>query len=276
MRRFLKVCVVSGIILILLGTGITSAAAVLGARSDWLFEDHFDDIILSDDRLISQDFGLHSANGQEKGGKTFSGVTKLDIELQVGLVSLVPSTEDVVRVTIEGDYNNFQCEMDGTELNIEADGTMGRDFHNGNSMEVTVYIPEEGQFEQISLETSAGNIIAGSIDADRLDIDVKAGSVTAEKVNVNKCKIDVKAGEAVIWADAISILEAECKTGSIEINAPGLQSEYNYYIESSMGDIAIGDDNYAGLHSKKQIDNQATKTMDLECKAGDISIAFVK
>ena len=70
-------------------------------------------------------------------------------------------------------------------------------------------------------------------------------------------------------------LEADCGIGNIDLDINGKESDYDYEISCSAGEIDIGDSSYSGIGHEKKISNPgASGKMDLDCGVGNITVDF--
>lgn len=238
-----------------------------------------------------------SGDGQE------NKVDKLDVRVFYGTVNIIENTdnEETIQVAVEYRKENHRRKVeaykDGTTLRIEETGSK-RSWKN-DSTRITIQIPKELQnniLEEISLKQDAGDInIDTPLAAKNLVIEVDAGECQAdEKLTAKKaCSVDVGAGEidlreveaskltltanigeidiSGITADDIVV---DCGIGTIDATVCGREQDYNYDISCSMGEISIGEDEYAVLSARKKIDNSADKKMMIDCNVGEVDISF--
>lgn len=231
-------------------------------------------------------------------------IDKLDLEVYYGTVKIVENTESAEEIQVTVEYRkkshrrNVEAYKDGTTLRIEETGS--KHSWSNDSTRITICIPEDmqknGIMERVSLKQDAGDIfIETPLTAKNIDIIVNAGECQAlSKIySLEECKADVGAGEidlreveaskvslhanvgeidiAKITADDIDI---DCGIGTIDATMSGREQDYDYEIDCSVGEVTIGDNDYAGLGSKKKIDNSADKKMVIDCNVGEVDVSF--
>lgn len=230
-------------------------------------------------------------------------VDKLDLEVYYGTVNIVENIEntETIQVTVEYRKKNHRRKVeaykDGTTLRIEETGS--KRSRNNDSTRITIQIPKELQdnaLKEIVLEQDAGDInLNTSLVAGHIVIDVNAGECQADRkvTALEKCSVDVGAGEInlkEIEAPKVSLnanvgeidiakitaedLTVDCGIGTIDAAMSGREQDYDYEIDCSVGEVTIGDYDYAGLGSKKKIDNSADKKMVIDCNVGEVDISF--
>ena len=62
--------------------------------------------------------------------------------------------------------------------------------------------------------------------------------------------------------------------GDVKLTLAGPQTDFHYDLSSGMGVLNVGDDSYNGLAQEKQINNNASKNMELECAMGSVVVEF--
>ncbi len=94
-------------------------------------------------------------------------------------------------------------------------------------------------------------------------------------MEVRELDLEVGAGTAVV--DGIQLKKADIEVGAGEVNMTliGTKTDYSYDIECGIGQILIGDSVYSGVANEQKIHNPGAQgTMDIECGAGSVTVAF--
>lgn len=240
---------------------------------------------------------------QWSGDNEENKVDKLDLEVYYGTVNIVENTEDTENIQVSVEYRKknhrriVEAYKDGATLRVKETGS--KRSRNNDSTRITIRIPKELQdnaLKEIILEQDAGDInLDTSLVAEHIVIDVNAGECqgNGEVTALEKCSVDVGAGEidlrrvetpkltlnanvgeidvAALTADDIVV---DCGIGAIDATVCGREQDYNYDISCSVGEITIGEDTYAGLGSRKKINNSADKKMVIDCNVGEVDISF--
>lgn len=179
--------------------------------------------------------------------------------------------------------------------------------------DVTITIPANTTFSDVSLDLAAGEIKIEKLCADNINIQTSAGSTKADYITASKVDLDVSAGDINIGQFAISNsadiecnagdiklgnqntvaqnwcndLEADCSAGSLDIYGKLTGSSS---IDVNMGDIELGllgsKSNYdfksaSATLGKIKYKNEGTATdtsvfgeLELDCTMGDIKVSF--
>ncbi len=160
---------------------------------------------------------------------------------------------------------------------------------------ITLYIPEAYFFDRAEIEMGAGTLTLGELNAEELSLDVGAGQITVDRVEASEADISVGAGQIQIHDMEVRELSAEigmgefiargdvgysadleCSMGNIELMLEGSQSDFNYQIDSAMGNMVLGEQSFGGLASERRIDNGAGKNIEVDCSMGNITIYFTE
>jgi hypothetical protein len=62
--------------------------------------------------------------------------------------------------------------------------------------------------------------------------------------------------------------------GNITMQLEGEEEDFDYELDCVTGNLRIGDTEYSGLASSREVDNNAIKKMDLQCAMGNIEVEF--
>ena len=198
-----------------------------------------------------------------------------------------------LEISLSGDELKFQS-YDGDKLRIEVSGSKKDKVRIGTDddslileslgriqdREITVSYPKGLRFKETSIDVAAGTVtMCDEFRTDDLDVSVGAGEFTnAGKISVaNDASITVGTGNVELSELDICNLEADCGIGNVNLGILGKETDYNYAISCSAGNIDVGDSSYSGLGHEKTINNPgASGEMNLDCGVGNISVAFAK
>lgn len=203
-------------------------------------------------RIGSSGFGLSTAEETESSWSVDQNIKKLEIELGAGSLEIYYDDVDEIQVW-QDEVAGFETEMDGDTFKIS--GGTGVVINNGGGS-IVLTIPKDMKFEEVQLEVGAGEAWIDELKADFLDVEVGAGEADFGH-------LDVKT------------LDAEVGVGELTAELVGSEEDYNYNIESGIGEIEIGDNSYGGFARSQNIANPgADRVIDMECGIGSVSISF--
>lgn len=274
MKRFVKVCVILGIIFFIMGCGITISAVAMGA--DW--SGIYRGIGFAHSYMDEEDWEYDTAVDENSEWKTYRDVSKIDLEMKVGYVSVESGGEEgTITVIYEDDSDCYKSYMKDSTLKIECEGPEAIKRRNPvdySNRKIKILIPEGYRLEEFDMELDAGGGDIRSLSVKKMNLEVNAGSVEITDVQVSELDIENKAGSVSFSGDSNGDVNIECKTGSVSLDLSGAETEYDYNLEAAMGDITIGDQNYSGLSYHKSRNNGAAYKMNVDCSMGEITVSF--
>ena len=159
--------------------------------------------------------------------------------------------EDIVKFEIEVKYSNLEikkgdfkvesndtnvkCTQKGNELIVKETGNNWLRNKEGNK--VIIYIPENKEFNEIEIDTGAGNIEIEGLNTKDLSFSIGAGKVEINNLKVtNEAEIDGGAGKVDILSGEICNLNLDMGIGEFNICTKLLG---NNDIEQGMGKLTI-------------------------------------
>lgn len=217
-----------------------------------------------------------------------------ELEIDIGGCSFdtLASPDDKIYLEASGMYR-FQGYVEDDTLHVISVGRTPANVEDGM---IHLYLPEGYRFHEVEAELGAGVMYFGDLYADSISLEVGAGEITVESArtldlevnvgagNVNLFRVetdelDVEVGLGAFTADAVTIgreADVECAMGSVEMFLEGREQDFNYQLECAMGSIDLGPWSYTGLGQEKDINNGASRQIDLECSMGYINMQFTE
>lgn len=219
------------------------------------------------------------------------GSSIADLNLKVGGAAFRVKESDDNQYYVEAeDVSKFQAYVEGECLYIK---TLKSSVDGIDDSKVTLYVPAGVQLKSLWAELGAGQIILENINAARQDITVGAGQITIKDMQAQTMTVEVGMGELVATDVTVDTLNAEvgmghmllkgainkeanieCAMGSVEVECQGEKDDFNYEIDGALGEVVIGNRQYAGVTQEQKINNNASKDMKLECAMGSLVIDF--
>ena len=308
MKKFMKFCAITALVLIATGTVIaTIASAIKGPATiaeivysvtdgkvrlglddvkDWGFEvgnavgdalhgglERFGEVPDYDiDEKLNFHSGFEILTGNVKDSFSADKIRSLDVEAGACHLIFKDSYDDDFHIEADN-VGKMQSYIEGGTLNIK---TVRKTTVGKKSCTITLYIPKDFRFKETDVEIGAGLLEFENLSADEISIEVGAGEVSnSGLLQVNELNLEVGMGSVILSAMCESDADIECAMGSIELELSGSETDYNYYIESAMGSVDIGSYSVSGLAGGRKIDNDAGCDINLECSMGSIEIGFM-
>lgn len=247
-------------------------------------------------------FNINDASMFDKSEEVWQGNVKRtkiadmqirDLDLEVGgsCLCIVQSDDNAYYVEYEG-AGKSQAYTNGDELYVKVLNTSTLDYSEKENR-FTVYVPKDAQLEDVIIELGAGEMKLDGLRADEMKIEIGAGQIEADDLAANdmkisigagdlnlqsaklgKAKIEVGAGNCTIQGTVSEELKAECAMGNITLKLEGDEEDFDYELECVSGNLKVDGTEYSGLSNSKEVDNDASKKMDLQCVMGNIEVEF--
>jgi len=155
----------------------------------------------------------------------------LDIELESSNVLIKESTN----FKIESNNKNIIVNKNNSKLIIKEKKSNW--FSNNDMNDLIIYIPTDFTFDNVSLETGAGNVDIKNLSTKTLELNLGAGKVNIDDLTVFKgTEIDGGAGEIIIENSDITNLDLDMGLGKLKLNA---KIQGNSKIDSGIGTVDI-------------------------------------
>ena len=315
MKKFMKSCAITALCLIVIGFVLATVAgtvrgrttiqnvveSVTGGRVHVDLDDLFDEwglnVIDNINYNIEDNIGFNRhysiLNGSIDKYSLGSDINELDIE--VGACSFITktSTDDDFYLEVKS-VGKFQGYVEDGTLYIKSSVT-GKRRGISNAGQIILYIPEGAYFDDADIEVGAGGLEFDGLTADSVDLEVGAGQITLRDIKVNDLDASVGMGQITLKEMAVETLNAEvgmgqlsaeglitgdasieCSMGNVSLKLDGSQQDFNYELSKAMGNVTLGRESSSGFASERHIDNNADKTMDIECAMGNVTIQFTE
>lgn len=220
------------------------------------------------------------------------GVSKL--KLDVGGCTLQVLTAEDDNFSVKANHvDKLQSYVKGNTLYLKSTRSGKVSGQDIKRSEIILYVPDDFSFEEAdvevgaglmnfadlrakktSIDLGAGQVIIGKCTSEDLSVKVGAGDLTIHEMNVKELNCEVGVGNLELTGELKGNAKAKCSMGNVTLNLSNKPSDFNYKLESSMGNIDLGSEKYSGLAAEKKIDNDAPYTVKLECSMGNIDVNF--
>lgn len=225
MKKFIKYCLITALILIVVGFVIGTAGSVAGGGYDvmrmfWngelsfdedFFHRHFGDNDFEREGVMEEPlYDIDDIDIFEGGKEVLSGdisktkladgsIRKLDITLGGGELVFQESGDGAFYLEASK-AEKLQFYVEDDTLKLKAVRTKA----HHNNMKVYLYIPKDIFYEEVEIELGAGVIgLEGLTDVGKLDVDVGAGALTISETACEELDAAVGAGELILQQTVI-------------------------------------------------------------------------
>lgn len=151
-------------------------------------------------------------------------------------------------------------------------------LENRDAGDTVLTLPDGSSYETLSLTVGDGHVyVETPLALQTLVLDEKHGEAKLESVSVSESStVNVNQGSAFLSGDLGPSVSASCQEGHLSLELTFAQGDSNYEIGLSEGNIRLGGESYQGKSTSRTIDNGADRSMELNCRRGDISVEFKK
>lgn len=275
MKKFTKGCLMTALILFLVGVVICGVCGLLGgfrqiremngigsipfgyhknADGDWQLG------FFHNNGTIGKDWEkeryLVISEGQENGvSMNADAFTELDIELADCSLYLEEAKDDQIRIYVEGDDLRYYWLADGSTLCLR---NAGKEKSHMND-EVHVSIPVDHTFRELEIDFGAGLLVAATpLNAQEMDIMVGAGECDITEISADEADIMVGAGQ--LFVNDLDVRTAEIGVGAGEITIEDI-------VVSDKLDLSIG-------MGTATVNGSILGDLSLDCGMGNATMAL--
>ena len=298
MKKFMKVCGITVLIIFLLGLILVTAGRLGGGRntlenqilnnvfgfgsdildwgSDWLWNEEWETYDLNINSVFNTN---HSVIRSGNTSADYSGedIRKLELSLGGCVMSLKESEDGDFHVSAER-VQNFQTYTEGDTLYVNS-VTSGRWSLSSTSTSIVIEIPAGVELQNVQMALGGGKFTAEPILVKELKLELGGGDFTFESLHVEDLDCELGAGRLTI--EELYAENIECDMGAGQIVIENAETTGNLDFEMGMGDLdftgsipgnldaecAMGQMRFNILGSKEEDHNY-----DLECAAGNLRV----
>lgn len=312
MRKFMKGCGITAIVMLVLGLILTGMVTLIKGRTylnDFIYRMSNGRFDLLMDRIENWDDSEYAFEGYDIEDYSIynetHAVNYADYRYEFDPASAGKLDMNLAGCSFEiyssGDGSFYVESLGGIKLQAyQEDGTVyikGTNSHNSlddfEDTQVTLYVPEDMHFEEARVEMGAGNMYVESLNADKLSLNVGAGQIEGNGMAVDTLSAKVGAGSINLYELTARTIEAkvdlghlyvggavsgdvncESSMGSVDLELEGSSRDFNYDVKCASGNVELDGENFSGVDYNKKVDNGADKKMTLTTSLGSIMVYF--
>lgn len=189
---------------------------------------------------------------------------------------------------VESSNKNIQCKQDKQKIEIKERESNW--FNNTKKEELIIYVPENLQFDRVSINTGAGKVNIEILNTKVLKMNLGAGETSMKNINITEnAKIDTGAGKVNITSAKINDLRCDLGIGATEISAKllgntristgvgslkldvfGKKEEYETKVNKGLGNVTIDEEKI----SDNEVVGNGENRIDIDGGVGEIKINF--
>lgn len=249
------------------------------------------------DDVIDENIGFNSHYNILKGSvekfSLGSGIRELDFEIGAYSFTTEKSPDD--NFYLEAEYaGKLQSYVEDGTLYIRSTATVKK-WNELNGCRVVLYVPEGVYFDDADIEVGAGRLEFDGLQARKVSLSVGAGQVSLDELLTDSLEADLGLGQIELSNAVMGALDAEigmgefvadgilngnadveCSMGNVSLTLKGSLRDFNYELSKALGNVTLGGSSSSGFASEKYLDNDADKTISVDCAVGNVTIQFSK
>lgn len=302
MKKFTKVCLIIAAIFAFAGVIFGSISVAIGGSWNEIsgqlesakIPEHVKNVIKK---------GVNVSEQLEGGKETQSDMYQLStdqiesIHIEADMADIefaAVEDSDVITVIMKKGYRkHYTCELSGTKLEINYD-TNYNSYRNGP--QIRIELPDGTELDEIKVRTAFGDIRMDgfSLNTETLDVHSNLGDVKLTNMTIpgeisavtdlgdiqlldgsfGKMELENHMGDIKITGKVTADVNASCSMGAVKAELSGAESDYNYELETSMGEVEInGRDYKEDMCGKAEISNAGAQiTLTMSSEVGEIKV----
>lgn len=217
-------------------------------------------------------------------------INELHLEIGGSMVEIKDSDDG--NIYIEGDnVGKMQAYVEGETLFVMSVRPANLVDEIKNST-ITLYLPSfslhllevslgAGQLElkdmaveNMAATVGAGQLLMKDMELGTLEVSLGAGELQAEDVAVENLISSIGAGNMDFSGDIRTSAQISCALGNVSMELDGDKEDYNYQLNCVAGKMEIDGDSFSGASVERYIDNNAARTIDIDCSMGNVEVDF--
>lgn len=208
--------------------------------------------------LHLEHYGSGSGAAQNIESGALSGVSSIEVDVDCADVRIQEGESCSVSLSWELSNYSMAWEMTDGRLAVTSDSWPGITSGGfGNNCKAVITLPAGTALDTLEISTDLGDIeITGDITVRKADLSTDLGDVTCQ---------GLQAGE----------LEAETDLGDVELHVPGPQKDYNWELETNMGELYLdGEKRSGGLGTIAEQGGSGENSLDASSALGNVQVDF--
>lgn len=302
MKKFTKVCLIMAAIACFIGIIFCSVSAAIGGSWNEISE-HVEAAGIPESVKDAIKEGMTFTEQLESGNETqrdtyqlsTDNIKRIEVEADMADIEFMTSEDtDVIKVIMKRGYQkHYSCKPVGTSLEINYN-TKYNNYKRGPI--IIIEIPDEVELEEIEVHTALGDIKMDgfTLNTEKLDVHSNLGDVKLTNMTISgeifaatdlgdiklldgsfgKMELKNSMGDIKISGEVTADVNASCSMGTVKAELSGIESDYNYDLETSMGEVEINNRNYKeNMQGEASITNTgADITLTMNSDMGDVEV----
>lgn len=307
MKKFLKFCLIVGLICVGAGIAASAAGISLGGltrlkeqimQGEWSYQwestlEQEPFFTLEPVEYFDKSEVVHENSGKEESAFPVADVEEIHVKAAGVTVNFMThnGNEILVHASKTGKFQNYVKER---ELVITV--TAQTNMEMGEAV-VEILVPESMcdtrdwdmeleanacaidlgtlALREAELNVNAGAVYWNSIQADSLSIEMLAGAVNGQYIDIlREADIEMRAGSVELKGSLGVENDLKIMAGKIGLQLTNAYTDFNYDISCAGGNVILDKEEVKGVGKEFKKNNNAQKNIEIECSAGTVGITF--
>ncbi len=290
MRKFTKGCLLTALVIFVLGCLLCTVGGILGGFRQ--LEDVGVDYSENTWEYMEGDWDSVRSEGKaEKTQIDLSGASLRNMEVNMGVCGLyvLESDDEHVWIAVDGDEHSVYYTIeDGDTLRVENSYNrnywplnfwpFNRHRNTANHMAVYLFLPKDLVLDELHMDFGAGKIETAALRAKNIELECGAGEFYVDEMEADTVYLSVGVGQAVI--DGLTAKEAELEAGAGELIVGNIGISDNLDLSIGMGNAEIngsitGDADVEadmGSLTMNLTGSQDDYTYSVDCSMGNVTV----
>lgn len=277
MKKFTKGCLITALVLFVLGWVMIGVFGLLGGlrqleeldgingipftvNHNGIYFSFFDDEGSDEDMWDDGDAAWERISAEQEAVRLDGEIKNLDLDIGACAFYIRESDDDYAQIGISGDDRDIRYAVKGNTLKV-ASRKYNRFlfWHRDVKVEaaqVVLSLPKNMELDTVDIEFGAGSIEAIPLNVNSIEVEIGGGKCKLEGVTANQASLHVGAGTMTVGS--LSVREADVEVGAGELIIPDMNITGVMELEAGMGSAWLN--------------GTITGDMNAECGMGNLEI----
>ena len=172
------------------------------------------------------------------------------------------------KLTIPKECSLLELDLEASSADITVDGANLEGSIEVSSGDVSI---NRAKGEDLKLNSSSGHIDLANAEYEKLNVEVSSGDISFKDCGMDELECSSSSGEMTFDDIDADKIDLKSSSGDIVLNIIGREDDYSYEIDTSSGDIKIGNRKLDGDY---MTDDDKAKSIKAETSSGNVTISF--
>lgn len=201
---------------------------------------------------------------------------EIDININSTDVELVTGNHYGINIVYGSNSKPITYSDQNGKLTVRYKEGTTKNKNSKQSSYITVTIPKQVKLDNIKMNINSGDIIINKVSVKNISIVENSGDLEFKNIKYDRCKLDVTSGDIYIKGEVYGVTECTMVSGDVNISCNESQDKYSYNLNSTSGEIQVGNKMKDGSKIKVKQENNKNNCINVNTVSGDITLKFIK